>query len=202
MELIFVSNNPGKVREIDNLLGGDFVLKSLKDIGFYEDIPETSPTLEENAAEKARYIYSRFGLDCFADDTGLEVESLNNQPGVYSARFAELDRTVKFNNRNELTRANITKLLRMLSGKSCRKARFRTVISLITGGKERFFEGVAEGEILSEERGSDGFGYDPVFVPAGYNRTFAEMSLEEKNKISHRAIAFSKLVRYLKQLPV
>lgn len=202
MELVFVTNNPGKFKEIDNLLGNNFKLKSLKDLGFTNDIPETCPTLEENASAKAFYIYERFFTDCFADDTGLEVESLNNQPGVFSARYAELDEPNKFNERKKLTEANIEKLLRLLKDKSSRKARFKTVISLIIGGEETLFKGVADGEIIHEKRGNEGFGYDPVFVPSGHNRTFAEMSLEEKNKISHRAIAFRKLVDYLKQRPV
>lgn len=200
MELVFVTNNPGKFKEIDNLLGDNFKLKSLKDLGFGGDIPETCPTLEENASAKAFYIYKRFSVDCFADDTGLEVEALNNKPGVFSARFAELEGTNKFNSREEITKANIEKLLRLLKDKSSRKARFKTVISLIVGGEETLFEGVVDGEIIFEKRGNGGFGYDPVFVPLGYNRTFAEMSLNEKNRISHRAIAFRKLVEHLKQL--
>lgn len=201
MELVFVTHNPGKLAEINNLLGGHFKLKSLDDLGFYDDIPEINPTLEENASAKSRYIYNRYLVSCFADDTGLEVGTLNNQPGVLSARYAQSDSGKKFSSRQELTEANIEKLLRLLREKSSRKARFRTVISLIIDGKETLFEGVAEGEISYEKSGSEGFGYDPVFIPSGFDRTFAEMSMDEKNKISHRAIAFGKLVEYLKKLP-
>ena len=200
MELVFVTNNPGKFKEIDNLLGDKFRLKSLKDLNFNDNIPETCPTIEENATAKAFYIYNRLSVDCFADDTGLEVEALNNEPGVFSARYAELDGAKKFASRQEVTKANIEKLLKMLEDKHSRKARFRTVISLVLGGEESLFEGVVDGEIINEVRGNEGFGYDPVFVPIGYNRTFAEMNLDEKNRISHRAIAFRKLVEYLNQL--
>ncbi len=198
MELVFVTNNPDKLREINNLLGSEFNLKSLEDLGFNDDIPEINPTLEENASAKAFYIYDRFSLNCFADDTGLEVESLNNQPGVYSARFAAIDEKVQFKSKSELTKANIEKLLNMLNKSNSRKARFRTVISLIINGIEYRFEGVVKGQITHEKRGEMGFGYDPVFIPDGQNRTFAEMSLDEKNRISHRAIAFKKLVEYLR----
>ncbi len=200
MELVFVTNNPGKFKEIDNLLGDKFRLKSLKDLNFNDNIPETCPTIEENATAKAFYIYNRLSVDCFADDTGLEVEALNNEPGVFSARYAELDGAKIFASRQEVTKANIEKLLKMLEDKHSRKARFRTVISLVLGGEESLFEGVVDGEIINEVRGNEGFGYDPVFVPIGYNRTFAEMNLDEKNRISHRAIAFRKLVEYLNQL--
>ena len=197
MELVFVTTNEGKMKEISNLLKGGFELKSLNDLGFEGEIPEINPTLEENASAKAFYIYERFQVNCFADDTGLEVEYLNNWPGVYSARFAEMEDNIKFASKKELTEANINKLLSLLKGKDSRKARFRTVISLILQGKEIRFEGMVKGEITEEKRGEGGFGYDPVFVPDGYDKTFAEMSLEEKNKISHRAIAFAKLVEFL-----
>ncbi|TVR70107.1 MAG: RdgB/HAM1 family non-canonical purine NTP pyrophosphatase [Marinilabiliales bacterium] len=200
MELVFATNNPGKLREIEDLLGSDFRLRSLKDIGFEGDIPETNPTLEENASAKAFFIYNRYSVSCFADDTGLEVEALNNEPGVYSARYAELDGNAVFGSRGELTVANIDKLLRLLKDKNSRKARFRTVISLVLDGAEHLFEGVAPGMIIDERRGAEGFGYDPVFVPEGSSRTFAEMSLGEKNRISHRAIAFRKLVSFLTEL--
>lgn len=200
MELVFVTNNQNKLREINNLLGDHFKLKSLEDLGFNEEIPEIYPTLEQNASAKAFYIYNRFFVNCFADDTGLEVESLNNQPGVFSARFAELDNKAGFSSREELSEANISKLLRLLKDKDSRKARFRTVISLIINGREVQFEGIVNGRIINEKRGSEGFGYDPVFVPSGYKQTFAEMDLDEKNKISHRANAFRKLVDYLKDL--
>ncbi len=197
MELVFVTNNPGKLSEINHLLGRDFVLKSLRDIGFDGDIPEVYPTLEENASAKAFFIYNKYTVNCFADDTGLEVEALNNEPGVYSARYAMVGNKTGYTDRDELTRANIRKLLKLLEGKKSRKARFRTVISLVINGIEHRFEGVANGQIIKEMRGDKGFGYDPVFLPDGYNHTFAEMNLEEKNKISHRAIAFRKLVNYL-----
>lgn len=198
MELVFVTGNVNKMREIDDLLGDYFKLRNLNDLGFYGDIPEIYPTIEENASAKASYIYERFNVDCFADDTGLEVESLNNWPGVYSARFAEIEENISFENKQELTEANIQKLLSSLKDKNSRKARFRTVISLILKGEESRFEGTVNGEITHDKRGIEGFGYDPVFVPDGYDQTFAEMSLDEKNKISHRAIAFRKLVSFLK----
>ncbi len=197
MELVFVTNNPNKLREIKNLLGSDIILKSLVDLGFNGDIPEINPTLEENASAKAFYIYDRFSVNCFADDTGLEVESLGNQPGVYSARFAEIKGKRKFRDKKKLTEANIEELLNMLKNNNSRRARFRTVISLVIGGAEFRFEGIVRGEIIHDKRGEEGFGYDPVFIAEGENRTFAEMSLEEKNKISHRAIAFRKLVDFL-----
>ncbi len=198
MELVFATNNPDKLSEIKDLLGQEFVLKSLKEIGFDGDIPETDPTIEGNASCKAFFIYNSYMVNCFADDTGLEVEALDNEPGVYSARYAAVDGNTGFKSREELTRANIRKLLKLLEGKESRKARFRTVIALVIDGKEKIFEGVARGEIIYEERGGKGFGYDPVFVPEGGTRTFAEMSLAEKNRISHRTIAFRKLVSYLK----
>ncbi len=198
MELVFVTGNIYKLREIQHLLGKDFKLKSLRDLGFEDEIPEIHPTLEQNAFAKASFIHDRFSVDCFADDTGLEVEILNNRPGVYSARFAEIDSDRKFKNSSELTEANIDKLLGMLKEKHSRKARFRTVISLILKGEEFLFEGISEGRITEEKRGEEGFGYDPVFVPEGYEKTFAEMTLGEKNKISHRARAFERLVDFLR----
>lgn len=188
MELIFATNNANKVREINEVLGNSFTLNSLRDYCFTDDIPETSDTLEGNALQKARYVYERIGKDVFADDTGLEVEVLDGQPGVHSARFA---------GENKDPEANIDKLLMMLEGKTNRKARFRTVIALITDGEEHLFEGIVNGEIISERRGTDGFGYDPVFVPENGGLTFAEMPLHEKNKISHRARAFGKLKEFL-----
>ena len=188
MELLFASNNSHKVTEINNILGNSFVLKGLKDAGITEDIPETAPTLEGNALQKARYVYEKTGRDVFADDTGLEVGSLNGMPGVNSARFA---------GENKDSDANIDKLLLMLKGKENRKARFRTVIALIIGGEEHLFEGIVEGTIISDRSGREGFGYDPVFLPEGRDITFAEMPLTEKNKISHRARAFEKLRAFL-----
>jgi XTP/dITP diphosphohydrolase len=197
MELVFVTGNAGKLKEINNLLENRFRIRSLKDLGFEGDIPEIYPTLEENASAKAFYIFERFSVDCFADDTGLEVEYLNNKPGVYSARFAEIEDNIKFADNKELVEANINKLLNLLEGKNLRKARFRTVISLILRGREFRFEGVVNGNITEERRGHGGFGYDPVFIPEGFEKTFAEMSLDEKNKISHRAIALGKLTEFL-----
>lgn len=194
-KFIFATNNKHKLREIQELLGQKFILLSLSDIGFEGDIPETKPTIEENAIQKARYIYDRFKIPCFADDTGLEVEALNGEPGVLSARYAgKNDHSISEESRTE---ANILKLLNNLSGKLNRKARFRTVIALIEDNNEFIFEGIVEGKIIEQKRGNAGFGYDPVFIPAGFDITFAEMSSEEKNKISHRARAFKKFVEFL-----
>ena len=170
------------------MLGNDFELVTLREVGITEDIPETGATLDENASIKARYVYERTGLNCFADDTGLEVEALDGAPGVHSARYATDGHDFAANNR---------KLLRELEGKANRKARFRTVISLIVDGIERQVEGIVEGEITTSESGAEGFGYDPLFMPEGYDRTFAEMSAEEKNAISHRGRAVAKLVEML-----
>ena len=186
--LVFATHNSHKASEINNLLGGLYEIRELDAIGITEDIPEEGDTLEANAREKARYVYDRTGLDVFADDTGLEVEALNGQPGVYTARYAgeECD-SVK----------NMKKLLAELDGQSSRKARFRTVICLISGGVEHLFEGVVNGTITTSFSGTEGFGYDPIFMPDGENRTFAEMPLTEKNKISHRGRAVSELVKFL-----
>jgi len=188
MEIIFASNNINKIHEIRNLLTGKFSLLSLQDIGMSEDIPENEMTLEGNALYKARHIYNTTMKDVFADDTGLEVDELNGRPGVHSARFA---------GENKDPDANIIKLLALLGNKVNRNARFRTVIALIYKGEEYIFEGIINGTILREKRGSRGFGYDPVFVPEGKNLTFAEMALSEKNMISHRARAFEKLNSFL-----
>ena len=188
MDLLFATNNVNKVREINDIIGNSFVLKSLRDYNFTEDIPETSDTLEGNALQKARFVYEKIGKDVFADDTGLEVEALGGQPGVFSARFAGEDKD---------SEANITKLLNLLYRETNRKARFRTVIALIIDGKEYLFEGIVNGDITTARRGSDGFGYDPVFVPEGESLTFAEMPLSKKNTMSHRARAFEKLKDFL-----
>jgi XTP/dITP diphosphohydrolase len=188
MEIIFASNNLNKIREINNVLGNCFTLLSLQDINMNEEIPENEMTLEGNALFKARHIYKAAGKNVFADDTGLEVEELNDRPGVHSARFA---------GENKDPDANIAKLLSMLENKTNRKARFRTVIALIFDGKEYLFEGIVTGTIIKERRGKQGFGYDPVFIPEGKSVTFAEMDLEEKNMISHRARAFEKLKLFL-----
>ncbi|MEQ6119882.1 non-canonical purine NTP diphosphatase [Reichenbachiella sp. MALMAid0571] len=187
MKICFATHNENKLREVKSLLGG-FEIVGLNDIGQATEIPEDGLTLDENAFIKANFVSSKFGVNCFADDTGLEVESLNGAPGVFSARYAG-----EAKNNQE----NIDLLLQNLQGKSNRKAQFRTVICLIIGGKVKTFEGVVEGTIAESLSGDDGFGYDPVFVPDGYNCTFAEMSMQEKNAISHRGIAIKKLVEYL-----
>jgi XTP/dITP diphosphohydrolase len=188
MELVFATNNWHKLTEIAGMLDDRFRVLGLSDIGCSEELPEEGETLEANATQKAFYLYNKYGYDCFADDTGLEVEALGGKPGVYSARYAGPGRN---------SEDNMTQLLEQLSEIKDRRARFRTVISLIVGGKELLFEGVAEGVILEARRGSGGFGYDPVFLPEGYDRTFAELSPEEKNIISHRGKAFRKMVAYL-----
>ncbi len=190
MKLVFATNNLHKIKEIQNMAGAQVQLLSLSQVNIQEDIPEYEPTLEGNALYKARYIYGKTGLDVFADDTGLEVYSLNGEPGVRSARYA---------GESKDSSANIDKLLAALQGESSRRARFRTVIALIYQGSEFLFEGVAEGEIIRERRGTEGFGYDPVFLPSGYDKTFAEMDLLTKNKISHRSVAFVKLMDFLSQ---
>jgi len=187
-ELIFATNNLHKLSEIQSIVGKNFTIKSLQEIGCTEDIPETAPTLEGNALLKAQYIYDRFGKNCFADDTGLEVEALDGRPGVFSARYATDGHDFE---------ANIDKVLEELTGVENHKARFRTVIALILDGSVRYFEGIVNGKIISERKGVKGFGYDPVFLPDGHEQTFAEMPLDEKNKISHRARAVSKLVEFL-----
>lgn len=188
MKLIFATNNAHKLSEVQAVLGEGWELVTPRMCGVEEDIPETAETLEGNASQKARYLYERTGLDCFADDTGLEVEALGGAPGVHSARYATDGHDFGANNRL---------LLKNLEGVENRRARFRTVISLIEGGEERLFEGIVEGRIIDRESGSEGFGYDPLFVPDGFDRTFAEMSGEEKNAISHRGRAVRKLVAYL-----
>jgi len=193
--IIFASNNNFKVNEIRNLLDSNIKLLSLKDIGFNGEIPETCPTIEENALQKARFIHDKYKKPCFADDTGLEVEMLNNEPGVYSARYAGIKPGLATN--EEITEANIKKLLLNLNGVGNRSARFKTVIALIIDEKEFLFEGIARGKILKEKKGTDGFGYDPVFLPEGYDKSFAEMPLKTKNSISHRAKAVNKLVEFI-----
>ena len=189
-ELIFATNNPHKLREIQYLLGDNFKLISLKDLDFLEDIPETGDTLEKNASQKANFIYKLFNRDVFADDTGLEIDALKGKPGVHSARYAGQEKN---------SAANTKRVIYELKNVRNRKARFRTVISLIINGKEHSFEGIVEGIILKSQHGQKGFGYDPVFQPSGYSQTFAEMELKQKNLISHRAIAFKKLVGFLKK---
>ncbi len=192
LTLVFATNNLHKLHEVQALLGGCFQLKSLSDIHCADEIPEDHHTLQDNALQKARYIYQKYGYSCFADDTGLEVEWLNGEPGVFSARYAGEAKDSK---------ANIRKLLANLDGAENRKARFRTVIALIVDGAEYLFEGEVRGVILSEEYGTDGFGYDPIFRPDGFDESFAQMPLPLKNSISHRGVAVGKLVDFLKTLP-
>lgn len=188
MELVFATNNKHKIREIGDLLEGNFRILGLADLGITEDIPEEAETLEENALFKARYVHEKTGLSVFADDTGLEVTALGGAPGVYSARYAGESKSFD---------DNIEKLLREMRNATDRSARFRTVIALILDGSEYLFEGTVEGEIIRERRGVGGFGYDPVFIATGSDRTFAEIPLSEKNLISHRAKAMRKLIEFL-----
>lgn len=187
-ELVFATNNRHKQEEVQAMLP-DYRILSLSDIGCLEDIPEIADTLQGNALIKARYVKDKYGYDCFADDTGLEVYALDMAPGVYSARYAGEDKS---------SDANVTKLLSELSGLSDRSARFRTVVALIEGDQETLFEGIVNGLITEARKGSSGFGYDPVFIPEGYNLTFAEMNLTDKNQISHRARAVQLLINHLK----
>ena len=202
MKIVFATNNQHKLQEIRDILGSEFEIVSLKDIGCDVDIPETGNTLEENAMQKAQFVYDHYNLSCFADDTGLEVEALNGEPGVHSARYAE--------GTDHDSEANMAKLLRNLEGKDNRKARFRTVIALIQKQdvcpcgctsikKVNRFEGIVDGSIATEKHGTAGFGYDPIFVPEGYDKSFAELGESIKNGISHRARAVAKLAEYLKQ---
>jgi XTP/dITP diphosphohydrolase len=189
MKIVFATNNAHKLAEVSAVLGSEYELVTLREVGITEDIPETGATLDENASIKARYVWERTGLDCFADDTGLEVEALNGAPGVRSARYATDGHDFAANNR---------KLLSELEGKENRRARFRTVISLVRGGQECHVEGVVNGTIAHEESGCEGFGYDPLFIPEGSDCTFAEMTAEQKNAISHRGRAVAELVKILK----
>lgn len=189
-KLVFATNNVHKLEEIKAILKDEIEILSLADINCHADIPETADTLEGNARLKSEYVYAHYGLDCFADDTGLEVETLNGAPGVFSARYA---------GEGHDAQANMKRLLKEMEEKNNRKAQFRTVISLIEKGEEKQFEGVVKGTITREKRGEDGFGYDPVFQPDGCKQTFAEMGNEMKNKISHRARAVEALCQYLSQ---
>lgn len=190
-ELVLATNNPHKVEEIRNILGSSLSIKTLNELGFFEDIPEDSPTLQGNASQKSHFLFDKFGCNCFADDTGLEVEALDGAPGIYSARYAGEAKDPE---------ENMRKLLKELEGKESRKARFRTVISLIWEGQEYFFEGIVEGVILTEKRGEEGFGYDPIFQPDGYDRSFAQLTMQEKNEISHRGRAVQKLLQFLQSV--
>lgn len=189
-KLVFVTNNAHKLSEAKAILNNKVEICSLKEIGCFDEIEETGTTLNENAEIKANYVYSRFNFDTFADDTGLEVEALNGAPGVYSARYAGEDGN---------SEKNIQKLLTELNGKENRKAQFRTVIALIENGEKHFFEGIIKGKIIEEKKGNGGFGYDSVFIPEGYDKTFAELKQEIKNSISHRAKAMQLLVDYFNQ---
>jgi XTP/dITP diphosphohydrolase len=193
MEIVFASSNKNKIAEIQALLPEGIHLLGLPEIGCTEEIPETMPTIEGNALQKARYVKEKYGRDCFADDTGLEVQALGGQPGVLSARYAGEQKNAE---------DNMQLLLKEMKIQKNRKARFRTVISLVHNNQQINFEGIVDGQILTEKRGAQGFGYDPVFVADGYSLTFAEMDMEEKNKISHRAIAVRKLIEYLHRLPL
>ena len=190
MELIIASQNQNKLVEFKKILGDKINLFSLSDIGLNQEIPENEKTIKKNAMFKAKFVNIQTGKNVFADDTGLEIDSLNGEPGVYSARYSGVERN---------SDKNIELVLRKLKNKSNRNSRFKTIISLILDGKSVNFEGVVEGKITEEKRGSNGFGYDPIFQPNGYASTFGEMSLKEKNKISHRSIAINKMVQYLKE---
>lgn len=191
MKLVFATNNKNKLQEIQSLAGNKFEILSLDQIQCFDEIPETCTTLEGNANQKAMYIYNKYKLNCFADDTGLEIDALDGEPGVYSARYA---------GPNCNADDNIDKVLEKMKECNMRNAKFRTIISLIIDGKEIQFEGEVKGKILHERHGEKGFGYDPIFQPIGYNHSFAELSVDEKNKISHRGLATQKLIEYLKNI--
>lgn len=186
--LVFATSNPNKIREVNEMLLGGIDIVGLEDIGCYEDVPETSPTIEGNALQKARYVFEKYGANCFSEDTGLEVDALNGEPGVYTARYAGEQRN---------SDDNMAKVIANLAGKTNRGAQFKTVIALIIDGKEYTFEGIARGIISREKMGTEGFGYDPIFIPEGYETSFAQMNAAEKNKISHRGKAIRKLVAFL-----
>ena len=191
MKIVFATNNPNKLKEIQSLIPKEIEIISLNEIGCNEDIPETGDTLEANAFQKAHYIKDNFNFDCFADDTGLEIDELNGDPGVYSARYAGPERNAN---------ANMNKVLNELKGKKNRKAQFRTVIALTLNNEEHLFEGEINGHISDIKQGNEGFGYDPIFIPENDIRSFAQMSMQEKGAISHRGRAVKKLVAYLKNL--
>jgi XTP/dITP diphosphohydrolase len=191
MKLVFATNNRHKLEEVRAIVGNRVEVLSLNDIDCHDDIPETADTLQGNALIKARYIYEKYGMDCFADDTGLEVEELGGEPGVFSARYAGEECN---------SEANMQKLLHNLTGKNNRNAQFRTVIALIIKGEEKLFNGIVKGTITEEKRGNSGFGYDPIFVPEGFSESFAQMSGDMKNSISHRYRATEQLSNYLKEL--
>lgn len=188
MKLVFATNNLNKVKEIKAVLGGDIEVLSLEDIGCNEELPETQNTLMGNALQKAKYVAEKYGVNCFSDDTGLEVHALSGAPGVYSARYAGEQKSAE---------DNMSKLLIELSGKESRSARFKTVIALVLNQEEFVFEGIVEGEITKKKSGKEGFGYDPIFQPSGFSVTFSEMKMEEKNEISHRGKAVKSLADFL-----
>ena len=190
-KLVFATNNDHKLRELTEIVPPEFELLSLNDIDCSDDIPETGDTLEINAAQKSFYIWEKYGINCFADDTGLEIEAIGSEPGVYSARYAGEERSAT---------ANMLKVLEKMTNETNRKARFRCVISLVIDGIEKQFEGIVNGVILTEKHGDAGFGYDPIFMPDGFNQSFAEMSSFDKNQVSHRGRAVMKLVEYLKTI--
>jgi len=191
MKLVFATHNSNKAKEIQSLLLDDFQILTLTEINCLNEIPETAETLEGNSLLKAQFVSDNFNLNCFADDTGLEIEALNGKPGVYSARYAGVEKNAE---------ANMNLVLSELENESNRKAQFRTVITLILNEKTVLFEGIVKGEICTEKRGTDGFGYDPIFIPEGQSKTFAEMTLAEKNQQSHRARAFEKMIKFLKSV--
>ena len=205
MTIVFATNNGHKLSEIRQILGSRVEVLSLKDIGCDVDIPETGTTLEANALQKAQYVYDHYHIDCFADDTGLEVDALNGAPGVYSARYAAMGPMSPIGQISPMnptgpthdSEANMTRLLLELGENNNRKARFRTVIALIQQGEVHEFEGIVTGQIIRERRGGEGFGYDPIFQPDGYDQTFAELGVEVKNQISHRARATAKLADFI-----
>lgn len=191
MNLVFATHNPNKLSEVKELLQNSILLKGLEEIGCFEEIPETGNTIEANATQKSFFVSNKFNINCFADDTGLEVEYLNGAPGVYSARYAGLEKDAN---------ANMRLLLQNLNGVTNRNARFKTVISLILNDTEYLFEGIVNGVISESPIGNNGFGYDPIFIPEGYSKSFAELDIKVKNTISHRAIAVNKLIDFLNQL--
>ena len=188
MKLIFATHNKNKAFEIQKLLPDTFQVLTLDDLNFHDEIPENEPTIELNSAFKANFVFNRFEENCFADDTGLEIEFLNGRPGVHSARYAGIERN---------SDANMNLVLREMLNAENRKARFKTVITLILNGKQHIFEGIVNGTIISEKRGENGFGYDPIFIPENESKTFAEMNLSEKNQFSHRARALEKMIHFL-----
>jgi XTP/dITP diphosphohydrolase len=191
MKLVFATSNPGKIKEVNEMLSDGMDIAGLKDIGCHEEVPETSPTIKGNALQKARYVFEKYHVNCFSEDTGLEIDALNGEPGVYTARYAGEERD---------SNANMAKAIENLKGKTNRGAQFKTVIALVIDGKEYTFEGIARGAISHQKMGTEGFGYDPIFIPEGYETSFAQMSAKEKNKISHRGKAVRLLIDFLSKI--